>query len=114
MRREIGFAVDVFEWFAGELKRIFTVAPRMHGIRGPLDNLPFDYRALRALHGHLHREQQLHPRVQAIITRDADLIAFGKPFISNLDLVARLKSGAKLAEPDRKTFYGGGEQGDTD
>ena len=44
----------------------------------------------------------------------ADLIAFGRPFIANPDLVARLKAGAPLAEPDRSTFYGGDERGYTD
>ncbi|SEF06814.1 N-ethylmaleimide reductase [Burkholderia sp. WP9] len=41
----------------------------------------------------------------------ADLIAFGRPFISNPDLVARLKSGAPLNEPDQGTLYGGGAEG---
>ena len=34
----------------------------------------------------------------------ADLIAFGKPFISNPDLVERLKRGAPLNEWDTATF----------
>lgn len=41
----------------------------------------------------------------------ADLICFGRPFISNPDLVERLKTGAKLAEPDPNTFYAGDEKG---
>ena len=41
----------------------------------------------------------------------ADLIAFGRPFISNPDLVARLRSGAPLNEPDKDTMYGGGAEG---
>ena len=44
----------------------------------------------------------------------ADLIAFGKPFISNPDLVERLKKGAPLNESDKATFYGGGAKGYTD
>ncbi|TVR42223.1 MAG: alkene reductase [Bacteroidia bacterium] len=44
----------------------------------------------------------------------ADLIAFGKPFIANPDLVARLKVNAPLAEPDKETFYLGGAKGYTD
>ncbi|MFX5344420.1 alkene reductase, partial [Acinetobacter baumannii] len=43
-----------------------------------------------------------------------DLIAFGKPFISNPDLVERLKLGAPLNDFDKATFYGGGAQGYTD
>lgn len=40
-----------------------------------------------------------------------DLAAFGTPFISNPDLVARLQHGWPLNTPDRSTFYGGGSQG---
>ncbi len=45
---------------------------------------------------------------------EADLIVFGKPFISNPDLVELMKAGAPLAEPDKETFYHGGEKGYTD
>jgi N-ethylmaleimide reductase len=44
----------------------------------------------------------------------ADLIAFGRPFISNPDLVERLRRGAPLADPDQATFYGGDAHGYTD
>ncbi|RFO97369.1 alkene reductase [Rhodoferax lacus] len=45
---------------------------------------------------------------------DADLIAFGRPFLCNPDLVARLQTGAALNEPDMSTFYTPGEKGYTD
>ncbi len=41
----------------------------------------------------------------------ADLVAFGRPFIANPDLVARLTAGADLAEPDPATFYAPGPDG---
>jgi N-ethylmaleimide reductase len=41
----------------------------------------------------------------------ADLIAFGRPFIANPDLVERLKSGVPLAEADQATFYSPGPAG---
>jgi N-ethylmaleimide reductase len=44
----------------------------------------------------------------------ADLIAFGRPFIANPDLVARLQGGKELAVPDQTTFYSPGEAGYTD
>jgi N-ethylmaleimide reductase len=44
----------------------------------------------------------------------ADLIAFGRPFIANPDLVERLKTGIALAEADQGTFYTPGPQGYTD
>lgn len=43
-----------------------------------------------------------------------DLVAFGRPFISNPDLVAKLKSGQELVAPDFSTFYTPGEKGYTD
>ena len=44
----------------------------------------------------------------------ADLIAFGRPYIANPDLVERLRIGAPLNVPDRKTFFGGAAAGYTD
>ena len=44
----------------------------------------------------------------------ADLIAFGRPFIANPDLVLRLKNGQPLAEADQTTFYSPGNPGYTD
>lgn len=40
-----------------------------------------------------------------------DLAAFGQPFISNPDLVARLRHDWPLVTPDRDTYYGGGAEG---
>ncbi len=40
-----------------------------------------------------------------------DLVAFGRPFIANPDLVQKLQTGAALAQPDPNTFYTPGEQG---
>ena len=45
---------------------------------------------------------------------DADLIAFGRPFIANPDLPERLFRDAALNEPDPSTFYGGDAHGYTD
>jgi N-ethylmaleimide reductase len=44
----------------------------------------------------------------------ADFVAIGRPFISNPDLVARLKTGVVLTEPDPQVFYGDGATGLTD
>ncbi|OHX63933.1 alkene reductase [Flammeovirga pacifica] len=45
---------------------------------------------------------------------EGDLIAFGRPYISNPDLVHRLKNDIELAAPDFDTFYTPGEKGYTD
>ncbi len=58
-----------------------------------------------------------YTRELALATRAADaadLIAFGKLFIANPDLVERLRHDAPLNEPDQNTFYGGDEHGYTD
>jgi N-ethylmaleimide reductase len=44
----------------------------------------------------------------------ADLVAFGRPFIANPDLVERLKTGAPLAEIDWTTVYAAGPRGYSD
>ena len=44
----------------------------------------------------------------------SDLVAFGKPFIANPDLVRRLRENAPLNTPDVSTFDGGGVKGYTD
>lgn len=40
-----------------------------------------------------------------------DLVAFGRPFISNPDLVTRFKKGAELTPPNHDTFYTPGAEG---
>ena len=85
--------------------------------QGARDNIAFDYDALRrafrgayiANNGYLREDA-----IQAVASGHADMIAFGRPFISNPDLVERLRVGAPLAEGDKATFYGGGAKGYTD
>ena len=43
-----------------------------------------------------------------------DLVAFGRPFIANPDLVQKLQNGGEIAAPDPSTFYTPGEKGYTD
>ena len=43
-----------------------------------------------------------------------DAAAFGRAFLANPDLPARLRSGAELNDPVTGTFYGGGAEGYTD
>jgi N-ethylmaleimide reductase len=45
---------------------------------------------------------------------NGDLIAFGRPFISNPDLVTRMEKGLPITDPDRTTFYSSDEKGFTD
>ena len=49
-----------------------------------------------------------------LVAGKADLIAVGRPFLANPDLVARWKTGAAVNAPDMSTFYTPGSQGYTD
>jgi N-ethylmaleimide reductase len=84
---------------------------------GPRDIAPFDYGSLRkrfkgAYIANNGYDFDLANKV--LSANEADLIAFGKPFLANPDLVERLKRGAPLNAPDKATFYGGGAKGYTD
>jgi N-ethylmaleimide reductase len=84
---------------------------------GPRDIAPFDFIALRkAFHGAYVANNSYDRALatQAVATGAADLIAFGRPFISNPDLVERLRRDAPLNALDVKTLYGGGAEGYTD
>src|SRR5450755_2303967 len=84
---------------------------------GPRDFAPFDYAALRRRFSRAYianNGYDFELATKVLATGAADLIAFGKPFISNPDLVERLKAGAPLNAPDKATFYGGGAKGYTD
>jgi N-ethylmaleimide reductase len=52
---------------------------------------------------------------EALITGDeADLVAFGRAFIANPDLVERIRMGGPLAEAPKEYWYGGGSVGYSD
>ncbi|MGQ3675236.1 alkene reductase [Xanthobacter sp. TB0139] len=51
---------------------------------------------------------------KVIAEGEADLVAFGRPFISNPDLVERLRRKAPLNELKKETLYGGGAEGYVD
>ncbi|NSL85233.1 alkene reductase [Chitinophaga sp. Mgbs1] len=48
---------------------------------------------------------------KALHTLHADLIAFGRPFISNPDLVERIRHNIPFADSDKNTYYQGGAKG---
>jgi N-ethylmaleimide reductase len=85
--------------------------------QGARDILPFDFRALRNAFRGAYIANNGYDRemaIEAVESGAADLVAFGRPFIANPDLVERLRVAAPLAEIDRATLYGGGERGYTD
>src|SRR5580700_10431907 len=109
----------LFDYIVDHLSALKLVY--MHVIEGatggPRDIAPFDYRSLRnrfkgAYIANNGYDFDLANKV--LSANEADLIAFGKLFISNPDLVERFKRGAPLNEYDKATFYGGGAKGYTD
>ncbi|MCF7749963.1 alkene reductase [Bacillus subtilis subsp. subtilis] len=84
---------------------------------GPRDNIAFDYPALRAKFSGAWIANNGYDKASAeaaIASGYADVIAFGRPFIANPDLVERLRLGVALSELDPATLYGGGSKGYTD
>jgi N-ethylmaleimide reductase len=84
---------------------------------GPRDVAPFDYGSLRKRFKGAYIANNGYDFALArkvLAANEADLIAFGKLFIANPDLVERLQRGAPLNAPDKATFYGGGAKGYTD
>ncbi len=79
-------------------------------------SIPFDWDAFRRHYrgSYIANAGYDRARAEAAIARaHADLVSFGVAFLANPDLVARLRAGAALNQPDRATFYGGGERGYT-
>lgn len=84
---------------------------------GPRDMRGFDFHALRKeFHGPwmVNNGYNLEMAAEAITSGYADLVAFGRYFISNPDLVKRFRLHAPLNEVDWDNTYGGGAKGYTD
>ncbi|WP_122663393.1 alkene reductase [Pseudomonas viridiflava] len=84
---------------------------------GPRDVAEFDYAALRSRFKQTYLANNgydLKLATEHLNADKTDLVAFGRPFISNPDLVERLKTGAALAQLNPATLYGGGAAGYTD
>jgi N-ethylmaleimide reductase len=89
----------------------------LHLVGNPHAGFGETARAIRAafegpiiLNGGLDRD-----RAQAALDAgQADLFAFGRPFIANPDLVRRLQRGVTLAAPNPDTFYTPGPEGYVD
>jgi len=81
---------------------------------GPRNVAPFDFDALRRRFRNTYianNGYDLDLANTRLAQGKADLIAFGRPFIANPDLVERLRAGAPLAAFNAATLYGGGAEG---
>ncbi len=98
-----------------KLAYIHVIEGDTQGERHPAGG--FDLQKLRRAFNGLYMANNgydLELAVEARAKNLADLIAFGRPFISNPDLVERLRRGAPLTTPDKNTFYAGDAHGYTD
>lgn len=86
-----------------------------------VEGRPFDYAALKATYraaggqgAWMVNNAYTRELADTALAHGADIVAFGRPFIANPDLVARLHANAPLNEVNRATLYGGGAEGYTD
>jgi N-ethylmaleimide reductase len=100
------------------LAYLHVIEPRIRGIED-VDASESDFSskdARRLFKGTIVAAGGFTPESAEQIIQDghADLVAFGRMFISNPDLPERLRTGAPLNRYDRSTFYGGDARGYTD
>ena len=82
---------------------------------------PFDYTALKAAYREaggkgawMVNNGYDQAMAENAVKHGDDLVAFGKLYIANPDLVARLKQSGPFNPGNQKTWYGGGAEGYTD
>lgn len=109
-----GYVVEQLAPFG--LAYLHVIEGETGGTRTP-EGKPFDYEALhRACKGAwmVNNGYSRDLALQTVADGKADLIAFGRSFISTPDLVRRLCEGAALNELRADKLYGGGAEGYTD
>jgi len=86
-----------------------------------VEDRPFDYAAMRrawrdagATGAWMVNNGYDKAMAEQALASGADLVAFGRLYIANPDLVERLRSGAPLNAVEKATLYGGGAEGYTD
>jgi len=109
-----------FTFVTGQLNRFglaylhivnIMAADARHGAKGvPLELLRGAYKGVLVACGEYGKDRAM----SEVKDGKCDAVAFGRPYISNPDLVERFRADAPLNEPDPATFYGGGEKGYTD
>ncbi len=95
------------------LAYLHVVEGQLHGGNGAA---AFDVQGLRAAFGGAYianNGYDRHRALSATASGHADMIAFGKAFIGNPDLVERLQSNTPLFDAPAATFFGGGAEGYT-
>lgn len=99
------------------LAYVHVIEGETGGPRIPENSPTFDYSALRQNYSGAWMVNNGYSRsdaMTAINDRRADLVAFGRPFICNPDLVRRLRNDQPLNTLRADKLYGGGAEGYTD
>jgi len=110
------YVVDALNQF--ELAYLHLVEPRVAGnetVENPTSELSSKY--FRPIYKGTFISAGGHDRESGnavLASGDADLVAYGRLFISNPDLPQRFALNAQLNPYDRSSFYGGDERGYTD
>ncbi|HBE91449.1 MAG TPA: alkene reductase [Gammaproteobacteria bacterium] len=107
------YAVDQLNAFGLAYLHITEMGTDQPGAAGPM----FDLHTLRDIWQGTYMTNFGYDKARgnaALAVGNADLIAFGVPYIANPDLVQRYATDAELNEADMATFYGGDEKGYTD
>jgi N-ethylmaleimide reductase len=102
----------------GEMRLAYlhVVEGQLHGDRST-DSSGFDFKSLRDAFGGAYIANNGYNRsraIEALASGSADMVAFGKAFIGNPDLVMRLRTNAPLFEAPASAYYGGGAEGYTE
>ena len=111
-------AQALFNYVADSLNQ-FNLA-YLHVVEGDIggaDTQVFDFVALRKHFNSAYMANLGYDKARgnaAIASGQADVIAYGVPFIANPDLVERYRTDASLNIADEALFYGGNEKGYTD
>ena len=113
--------IAVFEYVVKKLNSYGLAYLHLTEPFAPVDDAPFDVKEVakhfRPLYqGTLIINKSFDKQTgnHVIEAGDADLVAYGVPFIANPDLVKRYETDAALNTADKNTFYTTGPEGYTD
>ena len=110
---------DTFEYIAGEMKKLELVYIHIvdhSSIGAPEVTQSVKNKIANAFGGTIIASGGYDKeKAEKVLNENkGDLVAFGRPYISNPDLVDRLQNDLELNQPDFDTFYTPGEKGYTD
>ncbi|MCF8379420.1 MAG: alkene reductase [Bacteroidales bacterium] len=100
----------------GKLKLVYIHTVDHSAMGSPVVSISVKDKIRKAFNGTIIASGGLNKEKATTILEEnkAELFAFGRPYLSNPDLVYRLKNNIELNEPDYTTFYTPGEKGYTD